>query len=109
VPAVGQHEAQQVDRRLGGMNWPAEARLAQLGQEAGMVGVGVGQQHEVDARRLERERPVVQLADRLGALEQPAVDQETAAVVLDQVAAAGDGRGGAVKREANGHAVPPCR
>jgi len=105
VAAVGQHEAQEVDRRLGGMDRPLEARPAQLGQQTGMIRVGVGQEHVVDALRRERERAVVQLADGLGALEQAAIDQEPAAVMLDQIATAGDGGGGTMERQADRHAA----
>ena len=68
-----------------------------------MIGVGVGQQDVVDRLSSERERPVVQLADGLGALEEAAIDQEPATIMLDQVAATGDGRRGAVKGQADRH------
>ena len=48
VAAVRQHEAQQVDGRLGGVDRAVEAGPPQLGEEPRMVGVGMGEQHMVD-------------------------------------------------------------
>lgn len=90
VAAVGQHEAQQVARRLGRQDRAAEALAHQLGQQAAVVDVGVGQHHEVERRRIEGEVAVVELPQGLVALEQAAIDQEGDAVAHQSVAGARD-------------------
>jgi hypothetical protein len=57
------------------MNFSLEAVPDKLGQYTGMVDMGVGQQHRVNAVRFERQRLVIQFPQGLGALEQAAIDQ----------------------------------
>ena len=102
VAAVGQHEGGEIDGRRRGVDRPREPVLAELRHEPAVVDVGVGQEEEVDARRLERERPVVELADALRTLEHAAVDQEAPAPVLDQVARAGHRAGAAMEDQLHG-------
>ena len=68
-----------------------------------MVDVGVGEQHRCDGGGQEGEGAVVQFALGLRALEHAAVDEHARCRRLDKVAGAGDGAGGAMECEADGH------
>ena len=81
---------------------PRKPLLHQRRQEAAVVEVGVAEHHGVDRRRLDRKRRPVALAQRLVALEQPAVEQDARTAGVDQVARAGDRVGGT--EEADLHA-----
>ncbi len=59
---------------------PRKPCLHQLRQQAAVVDMGVGQQHGVDVGGPERKGAVVQLLQRLVALEHAAVDQDALAV-----------------------------
>jgi len=93
VGAVGQHVGQQVEAALGSEDRSLEALLHQLGDEARVIDVGMGQQDEVDLGRIEGKGAVVQFLQGLGALEHAAVDKELAALGLHPVAGAGDRAG----------------
>ena len=51
---VGQHDLAQVAGGCRRIDRSLKARQHQLGQQAGVVDVGVGQQHRVDRARIER-------------------------------------------------------
>ena len=67
--------------RLGGVRAPdraAEPVLDQAGQVAGVVHVGVGEQHVAEGRRIHGEGRPVRAAELLHPLEESAVDQDPA-------------------------------
>ena len=103
---VGQHVFQQVSGRLGAPDPPGEAFRHQPRQQAGMVDVGMGQDHRVDLGRIEPERAGVQPLQRARALEQPAVDQNAPVPQREFVAGTGHGARGPVQRQGQvlGHA-----
>ncbi|MNJ37272.1 hypothetical protein D3C77_320830 [compost metagenome] len=85
MAAVAQDDLRHIPGGGAGQDGPAESILDQFRQVAGVVQVGVGQDHRVNARGLDRERGPVLLAQGLEALEQAAVDQDAATVGLEQV------------------------
>ena len=60
VAGVGQHDLTEIAAAGGGVDRAAESRLHQLGQEAGVIDVGVGQEHRVDLSGIEGKRLVVE-------------------------------------------------
>ena len=64
-----------------------------------MVEVGVGHQHEIDAAQLEVERAAVLAIGLAPALEEAAIHQECAVLVIDAQAGAGDLAGGTEEGE----------
>src|SRR5690606_7046532 len=84
------------------------AVLGQLGQEPGMVDMGVRQQQVVDALGVERERIQVEVTNRLVALEHPAIDEELALGMDDAVARARDRARRAMEDQADGHILLRC-
>jgi hypothetical protein len=68
-----------------------------------MVDMRVSEKHSVDARRINRKlRPIVQ-TELLVALEESAIDQDAAAIRLDEVFRAGDGPDTTEKCQSYGH------
>ena len=90
---------------VGSVAWTVRSKpcFRQLGEQPAVVDVGVGEQHEVEVARLERECAVVELTYRLGALEHAAVNQEPPLSVLDLIARAGHSPGAAVKGQSYRH------
>ena len=104
VGGVRQHDAQQVGRQPGGDDTALKAVFDQHGDAAGMVNVGVGHQHHVNAARMEGQRGVVHLVPTL---LQAAVDQNMLSVYLKTMAAAGDALVSAEKAQLHGvHPFP---
>ena len=104
VGGVRQHDAQQVGRQPGGDDTALKAVFDQHGDAAGMVDVGVGHQHHVNAARMEGQRGVVHLVPTL---LQAAVDQNMLSVYLKTMAAAGDALVSAEKAQLHGvHPFP---
>ncbi len=105
IAAVGQQDLAQIGGGLGRDHLALEAVLDQQRQIAGMIEMGMGQEHGVEARRMRpAARPVAQ-AQLLVALEQAAIDQKPLAVDLEKIFGAGDGADGAEKGEFDGHLV----
>ena len=100
VGGIGQHHRGEVGGRRRRVDRAAEPVPGQLGQEPGMVDMGVAEDHRPDLARREGERPVVQLLLGLGTLEQPAIDQQLAMVGLEPVAGPGDAARGAMEGQA---------
>jgi hypothetical protein len=66
-----------------------ETERNQPRQQAGMVDVGVGEDDEIDAARIEVKGAVVFGARLAAALEHPAIHQKTHAVGFQQIAGTG--------------------
>ena len=102
VGGVQQHDVHEVGRHTGGEDAALEALLHQHGHPAGMVDMGVGNEHEVDTAGMEGQGFVVHLVTPL---LQAAVDQDVFAVDLQTVTAAGHALVSAVKAQL--HNGPP--
>ena len=83
---IPQHDVAQVGGGPGAVNGTPEALPAQKGKPARVVDVGVGQQHRVHIPRRQGQFGVFVF---VGALFQPAVDEDVLSVCLQQRAAAG--------------------
>ena len=90
VRRVGQHDPDEVTRRLRRVDRPLEALAHELRHEAAVVDMRMRQEHAVDVRRVERELLVVVLADALGTLEHAAVNQIAVLPCLQQIAGTRD-------------------
>ena len=99
---VQQHDVHEVGRHTGGEDAALEALLHQHGHPAGVVDMGVGNQHKVNAAGMEGQRTVIHLVP---SLLQAAVDQDIFAVDLQTVTAAGHALVSAVKAQL--HNGPP--
>ena len=86
---------------------PAKSAARELGDQAAVVDMGVGEQHRGDIGRREGKSAVVQFLQRLGTLEQAAIDQQTPGRRLEQMAGAGHRAGGAAESDANAHGLAP--
>ena len=86
VRAVGQHDLQQVAGRGRGVDRAVEAFGDEARQQSGMVDMGVGEQHEIDCARIEREARAVFRLGFAAALEHAAIDEEARMRGFDQVA-----------------------
>lgn len=102
VGGIQQHDVHEVSRHTGGEDAALKALLHQHGDPAGMVDMGVGDEHEVDAAGMEGQGFVVYLVP---SLLQAAVDQDVFAVDLQTVTAAGHALVSAVKVQL--HNGPP--
>jgi hypothetical protein len=101
VTAVGQHHAEQVASRLCREHRAAEALHHEARDQAGMVQVRVGEQHECDLARIEREAAVLRVGGA-STLEHAAVHEELHLAGVDEVARAGDLAGRAQERQPHG-------
>ena len=103
VPAVGEQQPGELARRLRAHDPSHHALGAQARKKAGMIDVGVRQDHGVELSR--RPRFPISQAQLLAALEQARVDQDAFARRRgEEVARSGDGLGGA-KESDRGHRV----
>jgi len=93
VAAIGQQQFAQCDRGRRGPHAAAKSLPHQQRQRARMVEVRMGQDHGIQARRIDRQGLPVQQAQVLVALEQPAIDQQPAARMFEQVFRSGHGAG----------------
>lgn len=100
---VRQHDLAKIARGPCSVDRPPIACPDQLGQQAGVIDMRMGQQDGVDRIRLERQGLVVQRLERLGALEHPAIHQEARAAALHQHARPRDAFRRAVKGEVDAH------
>lgn len=75
APGISQHRAQQVGSRGGAPDPPFESLRDQARQQAGMVDMGVGQDHRVDLLRIEGKVLAIQGFQAARSLEQAAIDQ----------------------------------
>ena len=99
VGGVLQHDVQQVRCQPRGDDAALKPVFDEHGDAAGVVDVGVGHQHHVDAARVEGQSGVV---DLIAALLQAAVHQDLLSVDLQTMAAAGDALVSAVKAQLHG-------
>jgi hypothetical protein len=95
--AVRQHDPAQVESRPRRIHRTLETIAHDGRQIAGMVDVGMRQQHRVEFGWIERRLGPVAQAQLLEALVETAVDQHLAAACAQQIARAGDGAGGTEK------------
>src|SRR5207237_930471 len=91
VRRIGQHETAQVLCRWCAENPTAVAAGDKTWKVAAVIEVRVRQHDDVERGRLDGQRRPVALAEFLDALEQTAVDQDTAAVELEQMLRSGHG------------------
>lgn len=99
VGGVLEHDAHELSREPGGENAALEAVFDEHGHPAGVVDVGVGDEHIVDAARGKGQGAVVHLVP---ALLQSAVDEDALAAYLQTMAAAGDTLVSAEKTQLHG-------
>ena len=86
MAAVRQDQPAKLCRGVGTQNAPPEPAPDQRGQIAGMIQMGVGQQHGVYRGRAHRERLAVAGAQLFEPLEQAAIHKNAPARGLDQIA-----------------------
>ena len=99
VGGILEHDAHELSREPGGENTALEAVFDEHGHPAGVVDVGVGDEHIVDAARGKGQGAVVHLVP---ALLQSAVDEDALAAYLQTMAAAGDALVSAEKTQLHG-------
>ena len=87
---VLEHDVAQVARRAVGVDRPAVTGLDQQRQAAGVIEVGMCQDHGVDIAGCEGERRAVARLVGGRALDQAAVDEQAAVATVHQVARTGD-------------------
>ena len=85
IARIRPHIGQQIARALRGVDFAGEALVDQFRHQTRVVHMGVGQQYEIDGLGVEGERFQVQVTHAFDALEQPAIDQELALGMADQV------------------------
>lgn len=95
--AVAQQYGEQICRGGRGVDGPSKALCCQARQQAAVIDVRVGQQHKIDLARVKGEGSVIAVFGFGAALHHAAVDQETAAIGLYQIARPGDLLGRAQK------------
>ena len=103
VGRVLEHHRHQLGGEAGGDNLPLEPLLDQQGDAAGVVNVGVGDDHIVNIVGGKVQHGIVPL---VLALLQAAVNEDLPALHLQAVAAAGDGLGRPEKGEFHGVSLP---
>jgi hypothetical protein len=106
---VGEHHGAEVPGGRGGVDRAVEAVAHQQGQAAGVVDVGVAQDHGVEPPRVERQG-AVELARLLArALEQAGVQGDAGPGRLEEMERTRDPARRAVEGELEGHRVPKIR
>jgi hypothetical protein len=93
--AVGEHDLEQFGRGCRDVDRPPVTQGSQARQQAGVVDVRVGEQHEIQAAQVEFERRQVFRPGVVPALEHAAVHQKARVPGLHQGARAGDLAGAA--------------
>ena len=96
---VLEHNVQQIGGQAGGNDLTLKAVFDEHGDAAGVVDMGVGHQHHINAAGVKGQRGVV---DLVPALLQAAVHQDMLAVDLQTMAAAGNAPVSAVKTQLHG-------
>lgn len=107
VRAVEKQHAHEIDGRRRGVDRPAITEHREARQQAGVIDVGMRQQHEVQRAHIEGKGTLVLLIGIATALEHAAVNQETGGRALDQEARAGHFAGRAEKCDFHGQSVRP--
>ena len=91
MSGIRQHDSTQIRRRRRGVDHAAKTSRLQLGQQTGMVDVGMRQQHRVNFTRVEGEFLPIQGFQRLRPLEHAAIHQKAAPPRVENQAIAGNG------------------
>ena len=99
VRRVWQDERAEIARAGRAEDSTAESGADQARQVPAMIQMRVGEDHRVDAARIDRQRRPVPLAQLFEALEEPAVDEHAMISEIDQVLGARDRARGAEKRQ----------
>ena len=100
---VGQHVGTEIDGAPRRQDAAGKSAAHQLGQQAAMIDMGMGQQHGVDIGGAKRKGAVVQFFQGLLSLKQPAIDQKTASACLKEIAGARNGARCAAKPDGDAH------
>ena len=103
VRGVQEQVVDEVGRGVGGVDGPREALAHEERQPAAVVQVRVGQQDRVDLVRGHGGGRPVPLPQRLRALEEAAIHEETRGPRLEQVPGPGDGARGTQKLKTDAH------
>ena len=104
--AVAQHHVGDVAGGRGGEDRPGVARPDQAREAADVVVVGVRDDHRVQLAGVERELAVGALGIDSFRIKQPAIEQDPLGTDLQQVGAARDLSGRAVKRDSQPSSLP---
>ena len=83
MAGVGQHDTCQFCRSVSAVNGPFKTSFAQLGDEPGMVYMGMGKEHKIDFTRINAKILIISLPDLSVALKHAAIDPQGGAVCLD--------------------------
>jgi hypothetical protein len=68
-------------------------------QKSTVIEVRMGQDDNIDPRRIDRERPPITIPQLFETLEETAVDQNSTVTEVEQMLGAGDSAGGSEKRQ----------
>ncbi len=98
---VGQHQRTQVGRARGAEDSAVKTVGDETWQQAGVIDVRVREDDRVDRRGMNRQRPPVAAPQFLQSLKLTAINEETTTIDLEQVLRAGNGTGGAEKRQSS--------
>ena len=77
--------------RCGAEGWPGKALPGQQRKIAGVIEMGVREQNRIDPMGIGREAFPIAQAQRLEALKQAAIDQQSMVGTLNEVLGAGNG------------------
>ena len=91
MAGIRQHDSTQIRRRRRGVDHAAKTSRLQLGQQPGMVDVGMRQQHRVNFTRVEGELLPIQGFQCLRPLEHAAIHQKSALPGIENQAITGNG------------------
>ncbi len=106
---VEQHESGELDRAPGGVDGPVEALGHDVGDEAAVIQVRVGQDDGVEARRVVGQWHVVAHHLLRAALEHPAIDEHPGTFGGQQELRSGDGVGRPKEVDFHAPILPPQR
>ena len=101
--AVAQQYGEQICRGGRGVDGPSKALCCQARQQAAVIDVRMGQNDEIQTCGIKGKGLLVVLVGLAAALGHAAVDEEAAAMGLDQKAGAGDRLGRAVESDVHGN------
>jgi CheY-like chemotaxis protein len=102
VARIGEQDAAEVERGRRAVHRAVETLPCQQRQIAAVVDVRMRQHDGVDVHRRQRQGSPIAQSQRLVALEQPAIDQQTTLVRAQQVFRTGDGVGRPEKLQVHG-------
>ena len=97
VCGVGEHDATEVAGGGGGVDVAVEAVVAELGEVAAVVDVGVGEDNAVDLLGVEGKGTIAFHGLGAATLEEAAVEEDALAVDFEEVLRTGGGAGGAAE------------